>query len=224
MARANQVPAKDLATPLSCGARSRRVFRAASLAGVVPDATDPAPPQPPPGNDTTSPTPGRAAAPGPEPAPPAAPSPAPAPDARDAQLADLRGLVARARADYDNLQKRVARDAALERERSKARVLEGLLPVYELTLMAAHQAQVHPGPVSEGVVLLAREFGRLLEREGLVPVASVGVPFDRMVHEAVAEEAVEGIAPGHISRIVQSGYRLGDKVLRFAKVAVQPLE
>ncbi len=167
----------------------------------------------------------------PDPTDPAAPQTPPeaspalqggAPDPRDAQLADLRALVARARADYDNLQKRVARDAAFERERAKARVLEGLLPVYELSLMAAHMAEAHPGPVSEGVVLLAREFGRLLEREGLVPVSEVGVPFDRAVHEAVAEEAVDGVPPGHISRIVQAGYRLGDKVLRFAKVAVQP--
>lgn len=168
----------------------------------MPDPTDPASPQ----------------------TPPEAPAPVPAaaPDARDAQLADLRALVARARADYDNLQKRVARDSALERDRAKARVLEGLLPVYELALMAAHQAEAHPSPVSEGVVLLAREFGRLLEREGLVPVATTGVPFDRAIHEAVAEEAVEGIAPGHVSRIVQAGYCLGDKVLRFAKVAVAP--
>ncbi|HUR26115.1 MAG TPA: nucleotide exchange factor GrpE [Candidatus Thermoplasmatota archaeon] len=160
---------------------------------------------------------------------PANPSPATppaastsAPDPRDAQLADLRALVARARADYDNLQKRVARDAAIERERAKARVLEGLLPVYELAQMAAHQAQAHPSPVSEGVVLLAREFGRLLEREGLVAIADVGAPFDRAVHEAVAEEDVDGIEPGHVSRIVQAGYRLGERVLRFAKVAVQP--
>jgi molecular chaperone GrpE len=172
----------------------------------VPDPTDPAAPQTPPEAPPATP----------------APAPAPAPDLRDAQLADLRALVARARADYDNLQKRVARDSLLERDRAKARVLEGLLPVYELAVMAAHQAEAHPSPVSEGVVLLAREFGRLLEREGLVPVAQTGVPFDRAVHEALAEEAVDGIAPGHVSRIIQAGYCLGDKVLRFAKVAVAP--
>jgi hypothetical protein len=44
------------------------------------------------------------------------------------------------------------------------------------------------------------------------------------VHEAIAEEAVAGVAAGHVSRIVQAGYRLGDKVLRFAKVAVQPAQ
>jgi molecular chaperone GrpE len=199
------------------------------LAKAVPDPTEPVdaaarpstgpgetPPSTPPADIQTSresPMPG-----------PAAPDQggAPAASGAEAQLADLRALVARARADYDNLQKRVARDAALERERAKARVLDGLIPVYELALMAAHQAETHPGPMSEGIALLTREFGRILEREGLVPVAEVGVPFDRMVHEAVAEEAADGVAPGHVSRIVQAGYRLGDKVLRYAKVAVQP--
>ena len=142
--------------------------------------------------------------------------------ALQAQVTELRERLARARADYDNLQKRVARDAALERERTRARVLEGLLALHELARMAAHQAQAHPGPVSEGVVLLAREFTRLLEREGLVPVDAVGVPFDAAVHEAVAAEAVPGIAPGHVARVIQPGYRLEGKVLRYAKVAVAP--
>ena len=144
--------------------------------------------------------------------------------ALEAQLADARDRLARARADYDNLQKRVARDAALERDRAKARVVEGLLPLYELARMAAHQAAVHPGPFSEGVVLLAREFHRLLEREGLSIVEAVGVPFDPTVHEVLAHEAVAGVAPGLVSRVIQPGYRMDGKVLRYAKVAVAPDE
>jgi molecular chaperone GrpE len=175
--------------------------------GADPPQGDPAPPANPPEPSTP---------PAPQPAPPSAPDP------RDSQLAELRDRVARARADYDNLQKRVARDSALERDRAKARVLEGLLPVYELALMAAHQAEAHPGPMSEGIVLLAREFGRVLEREGLAPVNEAGVPFDRAVHEAVAHEAADGVPPGHVSRVILPGYRLGDKVLRYAKVAVAP--
>jgi molecular chaperone GrpE len=142
------------------------------------------------------------------------------PDPRDAQLADLRERLARARADYDNLQKRVARDAATERERAKARVLEGLLALNELAQMAAHQALLHPGPLSDGVVLLAREFGRLLEREGLTPIDEVGVPFDAALHEAVASEPGKGAPAGAVVRIIQPGYRLDGKVLRYAKVAV----
>jgi molecular chaperone GrpE len=165
-------------------------------------------------------------APADTPAPPAVESTpgAPAADetrrALEAQVAEMRDRMARARADYDNLQKRVARDAAAERERAKARVLEALLPLHELSRMAAHQAELHPGPVSEGVVLLAREFTRLLEREGLQPIDSVGVPFDPAFHEAVAQEAVDGMPAGAVARVIQAGYRLDGKVLRFAKVAV----
>jgi molecular chaperone GrpE len=103
-------------------------------------------------------------------------------------------------------------------------VLEGFLPVYELAQMAAHQAELHPGPVSEGVVLMSREFTRLLEREGLVAVGAVGEAFDRTRHEAVGEEhaAAGGVAPGHVSRVVLPGYLIGSRVLRFAKVTVQP--
>lgn len=143
----------------------------------------------------------------------------------EAEQARLR--LARARADYDNLQKRVTREAGLERERAKARVLEGLLPLNELCQMASRQAQAHPpGPdahgLVEGLVLLAREFQRLLEREGLEPIGAPGDAFDGTLHEAVAQEAADGVEPGRVSRVVQQGYKLGDKVLRFAKVAVAP--
>ena len=144
-----------------------------------------------------------------------------------AEAETLRERLARARADYDNLQKRVSRDAAAERDRAKARVLEGLLPLFELCQMAARQAESHPMPkeaagIKEGLALLAREFHRFLEREGLQATGIVGEPFEGKVHEAISEEAVEGIEPGFIARVIQPGYRLGEKVLRFAKVAVAP--
>jgi molecular chaperone GrpE len=158
------------------------------------------------------------------PAKPPAPPPAGEPGAAgpEAQLAELKERLARARADYDNLQKRVARDAETERERHKARVLEDILPLLELAHMAAHQAQLHPGPVSEGVVLLAREFDRLMERQGVARIGAVGEAVDPARHEVVAEEAVAGAPPGTVSRVVLPGYLLGGKVLRFAKVCVAP--
>ncbi|MES2153580.1 MAG: nucleotide exchange factor GrpE [bacterium] len=139
-------------------------------------------------------------------------------DPRNAESEDLKGRLARARADYDNLQKRVEREAAMERERQKARVLESFLPILELAHMAAHQAEAHPGPVSEGVILLAREFDRLVQREGLVRTGAIGERVDPARHDIVATEDAPGVAPGVITRVVQPGYLLGDKVLRFAKV------
>ncbi|HLF16388.1 MAG TPA: nucleotide exchange factor GrpE [Candidatus Thermoplasmatota archaeon] len=163
------------------------------------------------------------------PAPTPSPAPPPAPDAAAdlervrAEAAELKEKWLRARADYDNLQKRTARDAAAERGRQRARILESFLPLLELAHMAAHQAEAHPGPVSEGVVLLGREFDRFLEREGVVRTGAVGEVADPARHEVVAEEAAGGVPPGAVSRVVAPGYLLGDKVLRFAKVCVAPM-
>ena len=142
--------------------------------------------------------------------------------ALEAEVAQLRERAARARADYDNLHKRVTRDAALERDRAKARVLESFIPLLELAHMAAHQAEAHPVPLSEGVVMLAREFDRLVQREGLEPLGAVGETADATRHEVLAQEAADGVASGHVSRVIQPGYLLGDKVMRYAKVCVAP--
>lgn len=170
------------------------------------------------------------AGPGPSPAgggaapPAAAPAAAAAPATppTDPQLASLRDQLARARADYENLQRRVARDAAAETERTRARVLEGFLPLLELAHMAAQQAEAHPGPLSEGVRLLAREFDRMAEREGLTRLGTKGEKADPARHEVIATEAAEGVASGCVSRVVQPGYLLGSRVLRYAKVCVAP--
>lgn len=155
-------------------------------------------------------------------------TPAPAPEGGDAlarlqaELAEWKDKALRARADYDNLARRTAREAQLERERNKARVLEEFLPLAELAQMAAHQAQAHPGPLSEGVVMLAREFDRLLEREGVTRTGAVGEATDPARHEVLATEAADGVPPGCVARVIQPGYLLGGRVLRYAKVAVAP--
>ncbi len=142
--------------------------------------------------------------------------------ALQAENADLKDRLARARADYINLQKRVERDAAAERDRVKARVLEGFLQVYEYGQMAAFEAERNPGPLAEGVKMIVREFDRLLEDTGVRPIGKVGDDFDQDVHEAFATEAVEGVQPGKVSRVIATGYKLGERVLRYAKVAVAP--
>lgn len=151
-------------------------------------------------------------------------STASAPDleAARADAAAWKERAMRARADYDNLHKRVTRDAQAERERAKARVIEAFLPLWDLAAMAAHQAAAHPGPLSEGVLLLEREFDRFAAREGVERVGTVGEPADPARHEILAHEAAEGVASGQVSRIVQPGYLVDGKVLRYAKVCVAP--
>ena len=116
----------------------------------------------------------------------------------------------------------MSRDAELERGRTKAKTLEAFLPILELAHMAAQQAEHHPGPLSEGVHLLAREFDRFAAREGLQAMGKIGDAIDPARHEVLAEEAAPDVAPGRISRVVTPGYLLEGRVLRVAKVCVQP--
>jgi molecular chaperone GrpE len=71
-----------------------------------------------------------------------------------------------------------------------------------------------------GVALIAKQLNGVLESLGVVPVATVGQPFDPHVHEAVATEQTEEFEPDTITQEIQRGYRIGDKLLRPAMVKV----
>ena len=61
-----------------------------------------------------------------------------------------------------------------------------------------------------------------VEREGVSRTGNVGERVDPARHDVLATEAADGVEPGCVSRVIQPGYLLGEKVLRFAKVCVQP--
>lgn len=137
-------------------------------------------------------------------------------DAR-AEIRDLTDRLLRARADYENLKRRVERDAGVERDRVRARVLEDFLQVFEYGRLAAVEADRHPGALAEGVKMVVREFERLLDAQGVQTIGTPGEPFDPQRHDAVGEEDGE---PGTVLRIAAPGYLLGERVLRYAKVIV----
>lgn len=72
----------------------------------------------------------------------------------------------------------------------------------------------------EGVVAIDRKLRALLESEGLAPIDAVGTPFDPHQHEAVVQQEISGVPEGTITAELQRGYRLRDRVLRPALVAV----
>ena len=59
-----------------------------------------------------------------------------------------------------------------------------------------------------------------LKRAGIEPFSPEGEQFDPQFHEAVAQQPFEGIAPGTVVEVYQRGYRLGDTILRPARVVV----
>ena len=98
--------------------------------------------------------------------------------------------------------------------------MKELLPILDDLERALDAAEVHDeATVVEGVRLVQRALQGALEREGLAEIEADG-PFDPHVHEALLAQPGEGAEPGSVLQVAQKGYRLGDKVLRPARVVV----
>lgn len=134
---------------------------------------------------------------------------------RDEYLADLK----RVAADFDNYRKRTARDQAGLVARAHERLVKELLPVVDDLERALVAAEEHEeAKLEEGVRLVHRELRDALAKEGLVEVETYG-GFDPHVHEALLSQPSEE-DDGVILEVIQKGYRLGDRVLRPARVVI----
>jgi molecular chaperone GrpE len=129
---------------------------------------------------------------------------------------DLR----RVAADFDNYRKRIAREQLQILQRSGERVVAKLLPVLDDLGRALDAAEHHEeAKVLEGVRMTKDALAGVLASEGVEEIAAEG-PFDPHVHEALLSQPAEGVEPGHVAQVVQRGYRIGDVVLRPARVIV----
>ena len=134
---------------------------------------------------------------------------------RDEYLNDLK----RVAADFENYRKRVARDHEGLVARAHERLVKELLPVLDDLERALEAAAQHEeAKLEEGVRLVHRELVEALAREGLVEVETDG-QFDPHVHEALVSQPSEQ-EDGSVIEVLQKGYRLGDRVLRPARVVV----
>jgi len=132
---------------------------------------------------------------------------------------DWRALALRLQADMDNFRRRQTRraDEAIAAERE--RLLRLMLPVADNLSRALSHDGAGDEALRQGVELTYRELMRLLEAEGVTRIESVGHPFTPDRHEAVATVPADAEA-GIVIEEVQAGYKLGDKLLRPARVVV----
>jgi molecular chaperone GrpE len=134
---------------------------------------------------------------------------------RDQYLA----LAQRTQADFENYRKRVARDAAAAQERGVVKLAKELLPALD-NLDRAIGAAEDEDPLLAGVRLVRSELGAGLARLGIEAFAPLGEAFDPNLHEAVAQQPVEGAVSGAVAEVFQNGYRMGETILRPARVLV----
>ena len=149
---------------------------------------------------------------------------APTPDDPLATLAAERdeylALAQRVQADFDNFRKRAIRDQERLVAHAHERLVRELLPVLDGLERALEAAEQHEeAKLVEGVQLVERSLRAALAKEGLAEIATDGA-FDPHVHEALLTQPSDEVEPGSVLGVVQRGYRLGDKVVRPARVIV----
>jgi molecular chaperone GrpE len=134
---------------------------------------------------------------------------------RDERVNDLK----RVAAEFENYRKRVARDQESLVARAHERLVKELLPVLDDLERALAAAEDHQeAQLEEGVRLVHRELDDALRREGLAEIETNG-RFDPHVHEALLSQPSDA-EEGTVIEVVQKGYRLGDRVVRPARVVV----
>jgi molecular chaperone GrpE len=136
---------------------------------------------------------------------------------REEQEVDDRLL--RLAADFENYKKRAARERQEYVAFANERLLKELLPILDDLERALDAAEQHEeAQLEDGVRLVYRALASLLERQGVQQIPTDG-KFDPHVHEALLSQPAAA-DEGSILEVVQKGYRLGDRVLRPARVVV----
>jgi molecular chaperone GrpE len=140
-------------------------------------------------------------------------------DPLDERVAELTTDLQRLSAEYANYRKRVDRDRELQRDLTVGVVLNDLLPALDDVVRARDHGELEGGfkAVGESIEAVAAKYG--LERFG-----AEGEPFDPNVHEAMTSEASPDVTEPTVGAVYQAGYRIRDRVLRPARVAVLDTE
>ncbi len=143
---------------------------------------------------------------------------------RDEYLA----LAQRTQADFENYRKRVARESALAQERGVAKLAKELLPAIDnleraIVEIAVATGETDQDPLLGGVRLVLSELTGALARVGIESFSPGGEAFDPTQHEAMAtvpQPPEGGAQSGTVVEVYQPGYRLGESVIRPARVVV----
>ncbi len=163
-------------------------------------------------------------------APAAAPEMVPAEQVTAAleAAAEFKDRLLRTLAEMENLRKRTEREVAEARLYGNTSFARDVLAVADnmhralATIDEELHAQSDPkmNALVEGVELTERELHKVLEKHGVKKFTPAGEKFDPNVQQAMYEVENSELPPGHVAQVIQSGYMLGDRVLRPALVAV----
>ena len=122
-------------------------------------------------------------------------------------------------ADYDNFRKRTVKEKEASYGNGKADAVAKLLPVYDNLERALNQP-TEDAAYKKGVELTMTELVKIFTGLGVEIFGEVGESFDPNLHNAVMHTEEEGLEENTISLVFQKGFKMGDKIIRFAMVQV----
>jgi molecular chaperone GrpE len=148
--------------------------------------------------------------------------------ALQAEVADLKDRLVRSMAEMENLRKRTAREIVDSRQYAVTSFARDMLTVADnlKRAIAAVPAELRSGDNKavtaflEGVEVTERGLEQTLEKHGVRTIDAKGEKFNPDFHQAMYEVESADVPPGSVAEVVQTGYKIGERVLRPAMVAV----
>jgi len=122
-------------------------------------------------------------------------------------------------AEYDNFRKRTAKEKEASYSHGKADAVEKLLPVYDNLERALNQP-TEDAAFKKGVEMTMNELVKILTGLGVEIFGNVGDAFDPNIHNAVMHTEDDSLAENTVAQVFQKGFKLGEKIVRFAMVQV----
>jgi molecular chaperone GrpE len=138
----------------------------------------------------------------------------------EAKRDEYLDLAKRTQADFENYRKRAAKDMAAAGTRAKAGLLRELLPVVDNIERALGAVEPTDDGVGQGLKLVYAELQGVLTRNGVEAMEPQGKPFDPTIHEAISTRSLDSAEPGTVVDVVEKGYKLGETIVRPARVVV----
>src|SRR5438105_2096918 len=139
------------------------------------------------------------------------------------EVGSLKDKLLRLAAEYDNFRKRTIKERGDSWAKAQADLVQRLVDALDDLARFAHvdPAQTDAKTIHDGVDMVERKMWKVLEAAGVTRVDQVGVPFDPHVHEAVTTQPADHPAKDHtVGAVLQPGYRMGDALIRPARVIV----
>lgn len=136
-----------------------------------------------------------------------------------AQLAGQEDRFLRLAAEYDNFRKRSQKEKEATYADAKADAVKALLPVYD-NLERALKQDTADEAYKKGVEMTMAGLEKALEGLGVTKIEAAGQPFDPNLHNAVLHVEDDSLGKNVVAEVFQAGFKLGDKVIRFAMVKV----